>query len=55
MFKEKVNAQMNKGRTIDHDISSLAYGQWSKEKFWEEEKMLVTSGVVKNWDCVDKV
>ena len=26
MFKEKVN-----GRTTDHDISSLAYGQWGQK------------------------
>ena len=28
MFKEKVNARTDT-RTTDHDISSLAYGQWS--------------------------
>ena len=30
MFKEKVNARTD-ARTTDHDISSLAYGQWSQK------------------------
>ena len=29
MFKEKVNRRTDAQRTTDHDISSLAYGQWS--------------------------
>ena len=31
MFKEKVHARTDARRTTGHDISSLAYGQWTQK------------------------
>ena len=42
MFKEKVNARTDARRTTDHDISSLAYGQWSLPGLvWESVKQTI--------------